>query len=78
VLALAVATYCTGEFTVDPDVGLVTVTVARAGVASKAIDRRTHGELFTGPTFILVKGDVSLFSGAFSGRITPNAWMPAR
>jgi hypothetical protein len=49
VLALAVATYCTGEFTVDPDVGLVTVTVAKAGVATKAIDRRTDEELFKGP-----------------------------
>jgi hypothetical protein len=34
VLVVAVATYCTGELTVAPFAGLLTVTLANAGVAS--------------------------------------------
>jgi hypothetical protein len=33
VLEVAVATYCTGEVTVEPAAGLLTVTVAKAGAA---------------------------------------------
>jgi hypothetical protein len=40
---LAEATKCTGEPAVDPDAGLVTVTLAKAAAvkATKAHDRRT-------------------------------------
>ena len=42
VLAVAVAVYCTGEVTVEPALGVVTVTVARAGaaIARKIVDTR--------------------------------------
>jgi hypothetical protein len=47
VLVVAVATYWTGELTVAPLAGLVTVTVAKAGAAVVSSARRQE-RIFTG------------------------------
>jgi hypothetical protein len=44
--AVAVAVNCTGEVTVAPFVGLVTVTVARAGTAKDTSSRMTYRRIF--------------------------------
>ena len=46
VLAVAVATYCTGEVTVAPFVGLLTVTVAKAGTAKEMSKRIVYRRIF--------------------------------
>jgi hypothetical protein len=46
VLAVAVAVNCTGEVTVAPLVGLVTVTVAKAGKAKDVSSRIMYRKIF--------------------------------
>ena len=46
VLAVALATYCTGEVTVAPFDGLLTVTVAKAGTAKEVSSRMVYRKLF--------------------------------
>jgi len=46
VVVVAVATYGTGEVTVSPFVGLLTVTLAKAGAANIKSDRTTEWKVF--------------------------------
>jgi hypothetical protein len=46
VVVVAVATYCTGELTVSPFVGLVTVTLAKAGAANIKSATTTEWKFF--------------------------------
>ena len=46
VLAVALATYCTGEVTVAPFDGLLTVTVAKAGTAKEVSSRMVYRKIF--------------------------------
>jgi hypothetical protein len=62
VVAVAAATYGTGELTVSPFVGLLTVTLAKAGAANIKSDRTTEWKVFmTLPSAID-------FEHAYSGR----------